>query len=201
VKDYYDNRAPEYDEWYLGLGLFAQRERPQWDEAVRALERAVAGLPDASTLDVACGTGYLTRHLGGAVTALDQSERMLAVARERLPGARLIAGDALELPFEDDSFDRVFTGHFYGHLEGPVRERFLAEARRVAPELIVVDAAARPDHEREERQKRVLNDGSHFQVYKRYFDARELAAELGGATVLHASAWFVMVSSGGSEYR
>ena len=201
VKEYYDTRAPEYDDWYVGGGLFAQRDRPHWDEAVIALERAVAGLPAASTVDVACGTGFLTRHLSGDVTALDQSERMLEVARERLPGVRLIAGDALELPFEDESFDRVFTGHFYGHLESPVRERFLAEARRVAPELIVVDAVARPDHESEERQTRVLNDGSQFQVSKRYIDARELAAELGGGTVLHASAWFVMVSSGASAYR
>jgi len=41
----------------------------------------------------------------------------------------------------------------------------------------------------------VLNDGSRFQVYKGYFDAQELAAELGGATVLHASDWFVMVAA------
>jgi hypothetical protein len=41
----------------------------------------------------------------------------------------------------------------------------------------------------------VLNDGSSFEVYKRYFDADELAAELGGGTVLHASDWFVMVAT------
>ena len=205
VKEYYDARAPEYDEWYRGAGVFAERDRPQWDEAVRALARAVASLAPATTLDVACGTGFLTRHLRGRVTGLDQSERMLAIARERLPGARLIVGDALELPFEDDAFERVFTGHFYGHLESPARERFLAEARRVAPELVVVDAAVRPDHELEEWQERVLNDGSRYEVYKRYFDARRLGAELGRGTVLHASAWFVMVaspravSSGGSE--
>ncbi len=207
LKEYYDTRAPEYDEWYRGAGLFAERDRPRWDEAVHAVERAIAALPPATTLDVACGTGFLTRHLRGEVTGLDQSERMLAIARERLPRARLLVGDALELPFEDDAFDRVFTGHFYGHLESPARERFLAESRRVAPELVVVDAAVRPDHELEEWQERVLNDGSRFEVYKRYFDARELAAELGQGSVLHAGAWFVMVASsravgsGGSEYR
>jgi hypothetical protein len=41
----------------------------------------------------------------------------------------------------------------------------------------------------------VLNDGSRFTVYKRYFDPRQLAAELGGGVVLHSSRWFVMVSS------
>jgi demethylmenaquinone methyltransferase/2-methoxy-6-polyprenyl-1,4-benzoquinol methylase len=166
-----------------------------WEEAVRSLESAIACLPAATTLDVACGTGFLTRHLPGEITAIDQSEQMLEIARERVPEATLVRGDALELPFEDSSFERVFTGHFYGHLDPSERLAFLAEARRVAPELIVVDAAARPDHEREEWQTRVLNDGSSFSVFKRYFDASELADELGGGRVVHQSPWFVMVAA------
>jgi ubiquinone/menaquinone biosynthesis C-methylase UbiE len=193
VKEYYDARAPEYDEWYLDAGQYAARERPGWQEAVSALEQAVGSLPPARTLDVACGTGFLTRHLAGEVTGLDQSERMLEIARERVPAARFVQGDAGRLPFEDASFDRVFTGHFYGHLDEGERETFLAEVSRVAGELVVVDSAVRPDHAREEWQERVLNDGSRFRVYKRYFDAEELAGELGGGTVLHASDWFVMV--------
>jgi ubiquinone/menaquinone biosynthesis C-methylase UbiE len=196
MKEYYDARAAEYDEWYTGDGLFAARDRPGWHEAVRALEHAVASLPAARTLDVACGTGFLTRHLRGEVTGLDQSERMVEIARARVPHGHFVAGDAMELPFEDRSFDRVFTGHFYGHLEAGAREAFLAEARRLAPELVVVDSAVRPDHDREEWQTRVLNDGSRHQVYKRYFDADGLAAELGGGTVLHAGDWFVMVAAG-----
>jgi ubiquinone/menaquinone biosynthesis C-methylase UbiE len=194
MKEYYDARAAEYDEWYTGAGLFAARERSGWTDAVRALEQAVAELPPARTLDVACGTGFLTRHLAGEVVGLDQSARMLDIARERAPHAQFVQGDATALPFEDGSFDRVFTGHFYGHLEERTRPAFLSEARRLAPELIVVDSATRPDHEREEWQTRVLNDGSRHQVYKRYFDPDELAAELGGGTVLHASDWFVIVA-------
>ena len=195
MKQYYDTRAPEYDEWYLGLGRFAERNRPGWGEEVAALERAVARLPPARTLDVACGTGFLTRHLRGEVAALDQSERMLEIAGERNPEATLVQGDALALPFADGAFARLFTGHFYGHLEDADRERFLTEARRVAGELVVVDSALRPDHDPQEWQRRVLNDGSAFQVYKRYFDADALAGELGGGTVLHAGEWFVVVSS------
>lgn len=196
MKQYYDARAREYDEWYLDKGQFADRERPGWNDAVRALEQSVASLEPARTLDVACGTGFLTRHLAGQVTGLDQSERMLEIARGRVPAGRFVTGDAMELPFEDGSFDRVFTGHFYGHLEGTAREAFVAQAQRLAPELVVVDSAVRPDHEREEWQTRVLNDSSRHQVYKRYFDADELATELGGGTVLHASDWFVMVAAG-----
>lgn len=195
MKQYYDHRAPEYDDWYLGVGRFAERDRPGWEDDLHELEQAVAALAPARTLDVACGTGFLTRHLRGDITGLDQSERMLAIAGERLPDATFVAGDALTLPFAADSFDRLFTGHFYGHLEGSDRDAFLGEASRVARELVIVDSAARPDHDPEERQERILNDGSRYEVYKRFFEPEGLAQELGGGHVLHAGRWFVMVSS------
>jgi demethylmenaquinone methyltransferase/2-methoxy-6-polyprenyl-1,4-benzoquinol methylase len=191
--EYYDRRAPEYDQWYMGTGLFAERDRPGWHEEVRDLCAAVAALPTASTLDVACGTGFLTRHLRGVVAGLDQSAQMLEIARERIPGGQFVQGDAIPLPFEDCSFDRVFTGHFYGHLRAGDRERFVAEALRVAGQLVVVDSHVRPDHDAEEEQERTLNDGSVHRVYKRYFTGAGLAAELAGGEVLHDGEWFVMV--------
>lgn len=194
MKTYYDRRAPEYDEWYLRLGRFDGLERPHWDEDVRELERTVGALPPVRTLDVACGTGFLTRHLRGEVVGLDQSEQMLDLARWNTPNANFVRGDALDLPFDDDSFERVFTGHFYGHLEHEARKRFLREARRVSPELVVVDAVARADRDPEEWQVRILNDGSHWQVYKRYFEPDELADELGGEVLL-ANRWFVVVTA------
>jgi SAM-dependent methyltransferase len=196
VKTYYDRRAPEYDEWYLGLGRFDALERPHWDDEVRSLERTVAALPPARTLDVACGTAFLTRHLRGEVVGLDQSPRMLAIARERMPGATFVEADALTgLPFADASFDRVFTAHFYGHLERDERIGFHADARRVAPELVVVDSAVRPDRGREEYEERLLSDGSRWEVFKRYFTGEELARELGGGDVLYEGRWFVVVRS------
>jgi len=195
VKHYYDRRATEYDDWYLGTGLFADRERPEWGEDLRALKRTIAGLPPARTLDVACGKDFLTQHLGGAITGLDQSERMLEIARGRISGGSFVRGDALALPFDEGTFGRVFTAHFYGHLHEKERRAFLREVRRVAGELVVVDAALRPDKEPEELQERVLSDGSRHEIYKRYFDPAELAEELGGRQVLFSGAWFVVVGA------
>ena len=196
TRDYYATRAPEYDDWWLGTGLFAQRDRAGFSEEVAQLIEIVAGLPPLRVLDVGCGTGFLTAHLTGQVTALDQSTEMLAIAATRIGrGGRVICGEALPLPFVDDDFDLIFTSHLYGHLPPGQREEFLAEARRVAPELVVVDSAMRDDVEPEQWQERVLGDGSRHRVYKRYFRASELAAELGGATVLHEGRWFVAVST------
>ena len=195
MKTYYDRRAPEYDEWYRGIGQYAERDRPGWHDEVDALAGALAALPSARTLDVACGTGFLTRHLPGEAVGLDQSESMLDEARRQAPNAEFVQGDALDLPFEDGSFGRVFTGHFYGHLERADRERFLTEARRLAPELVIVDSALREDVEPVERQERILNDGSRWEVYKRYFEPDALAEELGGGETLHAGRWFFAVRS------
>ena len=194
MKAYYEARAREYDEWWLGEGRHRERDRPGWFEEVVRLLGVVASLPPARTLDVACGSGFLTRHLHGEVVAFDQSQGMLEVAAAQAPAvSRFVQGDALALPFEDGAFDRLFTGHFYGHLEGDARTRFLAEARRVARELVVVDSALRDGVEPEERQERILNDGSRWEVYKRYFTPDGLASELGGGETLVAGRWFVAV--------
>ncbi len=192
---YYDRRAPEYDDWYLGRGLYAERERDGFDEDLARMCATLAALPSARTLDVACGTGFLTRHLHGDVTGLDQSTRMLEVAAARLLDATLVEGDALALPFADDAFDRVVSGHFYGHLDATQRVGFLRQARRVAPELVIADASRERSHTGEEWSERVLRDGSSWQVFKRWFTPDALLDELGGGEVLHAGPWFVVVRS------
>jgi ubiquinone/menaquinone biosynthesis C-methylase UbiE len=195
MRRYYDQRAGEYDDWWLGRGLFARRPRPGWSEEVEQLVSLIGALAPARTLDVACGTGFLTRHLPGEVVALDQSESMVAVAAERMPGVRVVQGDAVPLPFADGEFERVFTSHFYGHLLPGERERFVAEARRVGGQLVVVDSARREDVPAEEHQLRKLGDGSRHTVYKRFLAPDELVAELGGGEVLHSGRWFVAVAA------
>jgi demethylmenaquinone methyltransferase/2-methoxy-6-polyprenyl-1,4-benzoquinol methylase len=189
---YYERRATEYDDWWQGTGLFASRERPGWQEEVEAVAALVGDLPAARTLDVACGTGFLTRHLQGPlVVGIDQSAAMVAITQSRLgSGGVALVADALRLPFADGTFDRLFTGHFYGHLVPDERATFLAEARRVARELVVVDSALRDGVEPEQWQERTLNDGSRHRVFKRFLTADGLAGEIGGEPLLGGT-WFV----------
>jgi SAM-dependent methyltransferase len=186
---YYEQRAVEYDDWYLGRGHFAKLDRPGWEAEVEHVVKLVRELPPARTLDIACGTGFLTRHLRGFVVGLDQSRSMVAIAQSRLPAGLVIVGDALRLPIADRAFDRVFTGHFYGHLPAEERASFLAEARRVADELVVIDSAPRQGIASERWEERVLGDGSQHRVYKRYLSGVRLAAELGGGQ-LFSGRWF-----------
>jgi|SRR5690348_1359033 len=195
MKEYYDLRAPTYDDWYLGRGRYAERDAAAWQRDLDGLVGIVEALSPIRTLDVACGTGFLTRHLPGDVAGLDQSSNMLEIARKQAPNASYVQGDGLALPFGDGDFDRIFTAHFYGHLDQDQRRRFLAEARRVARELVVVDAAVRANHDLEEIQPRELPDGTVWPVLKRFFTPHDLAAELGGGETLYSGPWFVVVRS------
>jgi ubiquinone/menaquinone biosynthesis C-methylase UbiE len=194
MREYYDRRAAEYDETILD-GSDAETAAAFTGE-LAALGRVLAALPPARVLDVACGTGLITRYLRGEVTALDHSEGMLRIAGTRVPAARLVRAAVPSLPFADLAFDQLCTSNFYGHLVEAERVAFLAEARRVASELLVVDEAAHAGAQPDGWQERTLRDGSRYTIYKRHFTADRLRVELGGdGEVLFAGRFFVAVRS------
>jgi ubiquinone/menaquinone biosynthesis C-methylase UbiE len=139
-EEYYDRRAAEYDQ-SITLGLDAETAAA-FAQELAALGAVLAALPPGRVLDVACGTALFTQHLRGQVVALDHSAGMLTLARAQVPTAPLVQAAVPALPFADMAFDRLVTCHFYGHLVEVERVAFVAEARRVAPELVVVDTAA-----------------------------------------------------------
>lgn len=100
------------------------------------LVEAAAVEPGQDVLDVACGTGNATipaARLGARVTGLDIVPELLDVARERAADAMVevdwVEGDAQELPFEADGFDRVLST--FGHMFAPDHARTTAELLRV----------------------------------------------------------------------
>ena len=80
-----------------------------------------------SALDVACGSGKLTAQLAriagprGRVVGLDFSPEMLAIARHDHPGLEFLEGDALNLPFDDATFDATTIAFGLRNLSDPVR--------------------------------------------------------------------------------
>ena len=103
-----------------------------WRE--RAADLARVG-PGSRALDVATGTGDLAaalkRRVGpeGEVIGSDFSERMLDLARDKVDGVRFEWGNALELPYDDDSFDAATVG--FGARNFSDLGRGLAEMARV----------------------------------------------------------------------
>jgi demethylmenaquinone methyltransferase/2-methoxy-6-polyprenyl-1,4-benzoquinol methylase len=80
-----------------------------------------------SALDVACGSGKLAAELAqlagatGRVVGLDFSPQMLEVARRDHPGITFVEGDALNIPFDDRTFDASTIAFGLRNLADPVR--------------------------------------------------------------------------------
>jgi len=90
----------------------------------------------ARVLDAGCGSGrdanLLHSNVGLDVVGLDLSKGLLKVARKQFPEITFIEGNLLELPFEADSFDGVWSNTSLLHLESveAVRQA-LSEMNRV----------------------------------------------------------------------
>jgi ubiquinone/menaquinone biosynthesis C-methylase UbiE len=98
--------AETYEEFFVPA-LFIE-----WPERVLDAARVKSG---DRVLDVACGTGVLTRAASkrvdtkGSVIGLDINDGMLAVAEKEAPQIKWKQGRAESLPFEDASFDAVVS--------------------------------------------------------------------------------------------
>ena len=103
--------------------------------------QTVEAKPGMNIVDVCCGTGQLSLELAmtvgtaGHITGLDFSQNMLEKAREHVSGSSyqsiidLIQGDAMNLPFEDNSFDGATVG--WGLRNLPDLEKGIREMIRV----------------------------------------------------------------------
>ncbi|MBY0504996.1 MAG: methyltransferase domain-containing protein [Bryobacteraceae bacterium] len=103
--------------------------------AIEILKK-VGPLPGSRCLDLGCGQGNTTRMLAGALTpreciGLDYDANLIAYAsaQSNPPGLHFQQGSAMELPFDDASFDVVFTRYLLVHLPDP--ELAAREMKRV----------------------------------------------------------------------
>ena len=91
-------------------------------------------LQNLTCLDIGCGGGLITQALGehlGRVVGIDVYEPALVHARTHAarPNVSFQLGDAMDLPFQNESFDLVIANHVYEHVPDP--RRLVAEIGRV----------------------------------------------------------------------
>ncbi len=102
----------------------------------RGLTRAQVR-PGERVLEVAVGPGHVHERLGrrlgssGFLVGVDLAPGMLAAARRRLPGARLVRADAFALPFPDDCFDLLWASYLLDLIPTEELTPLLREFRRV----------------------------------------------------------------------
>jgi SAM-dependent methyltransferase len=124
----FSGSIPEYYDSIMGPA--------QFEPFAAELAARLPAKPPGDVLELACGTGRVTRHLrerlaaGVRLVATDLSDAMLQYARGRIQGAvEWRAADACALPFDDASFGAVVFA--FGIMFVPDKKKAFAEARRV----------------------------------------------------------------------
>ncbi len=121
VRSMFDRIAGRYD--VVNTVLSAGTDGGWRRRAARETEIQAGG----SALDVACGSGKLSAELArlagpdGRIVGLDFSPNMLEIARRDHPSITFVEGDALQLPFDDSSFDASTIAFGLRNLADPVR--------------------------------------------------------------------------------
>jgi SAM-dependent methyltransferase len=185
LRDYYEARAPHYDEAYRG-------DPPPWvDELVGDMRARLSG---RRVLELACGTGVWTERLAPvaeSVTAVDASPAMLAIAAARLspyPAVRVRSGDAYRLEEIGGDFTGGLAMQWLSHVPqarmaeflegwhgrlGSGAEVFLGDNQLTAE---WVDDLIRRPGESDTYEPRSLPDGREYVIVKNYFAEDQLRA-------------------------
>ena len=136
----FDKFADEYAALHSN-SIGASGEGPEYfaEYKIRDVKNHIAahGLAVRESLDFGCGIGgsvpYFRKHLPEAnLTCIDVSQKSLDIAQSRFPTSatyRLFDGESL--PFEDNTFDVVFSACVFHHIPATEHVRLMAEIRRV----------------------------------------------------------------------
>ena len=201
--DYYEARAPEYDDWYLRRGRYARGpiHDAAWEAELDAAGRWLDALPiRGEIVELAAGTGWWSPLLAskGDLSLYDAVPATLDRARERLVAHQLRAHlhirDAWAEP--DRAVDAVFTGFWLSHVPRARLDDFLTIVRRwlkPGATFAFIDSLPDPqssaaDHPAptDDTSVRRLADGREFTIVKVYYEPAELVAALTRAGFVEA---------------
>ncbi|HZI78525.1 MAG TPA: class I SAM-dependent methyltransferase [Vicinamibacterales bacterium] len=189
---YYDQRAPEYEEAFtLGTGTTSIPNPEVFKTEAPVLGGIVRQFARGRIMDLACGTAvWLPDYAPNCshITLFDQSDRMLLEARAKVHRLGLVdrcvfvRGDLFEHAFEAAAYDTALVGFLLSHLtEAQVHALFdaLRTMLDASGRFLILDSAWSPEramsNHKVEHQPRRLNDGTTFEIYKRYCDRDDIA--------------------------
>lgn len=188
---YYNERAPEYEEAYTkGAGTALIPDAAVFTTEMQSLIPIVTGFGSGDFVDIACGTGYWVRHYvsrATSITLFDQSENMLAQARKKCADLAVSArcsfvqGDLFGYDLPDSAFDSALIGFLVSHMSESEEAKLFAQLQKIlkpSGRFLILDSAwsnlrARYNVKVGQQQRR-LNDGTVFDIYKRYLDESDI---------------------------
>lgn len=192
---YYRARAQEYDEWFYRQGHYDRGEEfnEQWHTEAQIVRDQLHTQSCANILEMACGTGIWTQELvkiGDHVTAVDASPEMIQINQAKVQSNNVDYHQANLFEWQpDQQYDMVFFGFWLSHVPQTKLDTFLNtvyQALKPDGRLFFIDSqkvqsgtsSRQSVATHNDIQKRVLNDGSQFEIIKIYYDTDQLTQTL-----------------------
>jgi len=124
IQQYYNDLAPEYDSdrFANSYGKYLHVQETQ------IMGEWLRGISQKEILDMGCGTG---RFLNYAHYGVDISEGMLTEAKAKFPNKELQIASITNTPFQDNTFQAIFSLHVFFHLEEEIIQQTIQEAHRI----------------------------------------------------------------------
>ncbi len=186
--EYYNERAPEYEDWYDREGIYDKGEtlNERWSKDVDHVASVLQKIESQSIIEFAAGTGKWTKLLArkNQILPTDASSKMLDENFKNTGIKGLIIDIYQDLP---DALLGKFTACFFGFLishvpRGKIEALFERIDQALSPpggQVTILDSYYNPTElnclsHSNDIQLRTLKDGRTFRVVKHYFTRVEL---------------------------
>ena len=189
LMEYYDERAPEYDEVYLGRSP-GMPEPQAYRQDVDAIKKICGDFGRGHLIDIGCGTGYWLPYYAEnctEITLVDQSRSMLMECRKKAKESlepekvHFVKGNFFDIRFLSKIFDCAVIAFLISHLIEEDENTFFKKFKmimRPKADVLWIDSTwsqLRSKHrDKEGHQNRTLRDGRSFRIFKRYFEEQDL---------------------------
>ena len=181
--EYYDERAPEYEEFYMGKAAHTISNPVFYQNDTAAISKLLPDYINGKCLDIACGTGFwlpVYEKNCTEIMLIDQSEGVLAECVKKIQRlgienkAEIIRGEIFSYSYKEHEYDSAFIGFLMSHLhDDEINNIFqiLQRALKTGGRFAIIDSAwskeiAAVRSDKAGMIKRALRDRREFEIYE-----------------------------------
>jgi len=189
--EYYNERAPEYEAFYWGEFPAKIADSDLYKNDTLTIQKLLPDYISGKCIDIACGTGFwlpVYEKNCNEITLIDQSESVLAECAKKIRRleienkAEIICDDLFSYPFKEHEYDSALMGFLISHFTEAEMNIFFNILKTLlirGGRFAIIDGVwnkmiAKIRTSKAGMIKRALKDGREFEIYKRYFEKRDL---------------------------
>jgi ubiquinone/menaquinone biosynthesis C-methylase UbiE len=190
--DYYNERAPEYEEFYWGIFPKKIINPDIYKSDTLNIQKLLPDCITGNCIDVACGTGFwlpVYEKNCSKITLIDQSASVLAECAKKIQKlgieskTELKRADIYKYHLKTPEYYCTFIGFLISHLSDTKLDELFTILKKMVKSggiCTIIDSSwnrkftQKWGRSKEGMTKRILSDGREFNIYKRYFNKQDL---------------------------